>query len=212
MSEREALKPSSEVERGKLDVALQAMEGHVGVASTFLSGRGLKDEAVQRFRLGVVPAQLAGFEHYAGMLAIPYLLLDSRPIQIRFRRLGGDGPKYMTMAGDQSRMFNVGAAVSPSSEIHVTEGEIDCMTLVQCGLNAVAIPGVNNFKPHHVAILAGFESIYIWGDPDEAGREFNAKVRNMVPRSRVVPLVGGDINDTFLKGGYDEIYRLKSEA
>lgn len=212
MSEREALRPVSEVERVKLDEALSAMEAHVGEASTFLSGRGLKEAAVQRFRLGVVPDQLVGFEHYAGMLAIPYLLIDCKPIQIRFRRMSGDGPKYMTMTGDRSRMFNVGSVVNASSEIHVTEGEFDCMILTQCGLNAVAIPGVHNFKDHHVALLAGFQTVYLWGDPDEPGREFNAKVRNAVPRSRIVPLSGGDINDTYLAGGCDEIYRLRSEA
>lgn len=84
-------------------------------------------------------------------------------------------------------------------------GNCDAMLLTQLGLPAIAFPGAKSWHPHHKRMLAGFPHIYIWADPDQAGREFADRVREDLPHARVVPLRDGDVGETFLAGGVDAI-------
>lgn len=195
----------------------EAALGRSDEAVRFLVNRGLDRVAVSTNRLGVVPEDcLPEHRRFIGWLAIPYLGLDGRPVQVRFRCLQnhehvGHG-KYMTLEGDPARVYNVSSIVTADYDIHVTEGEIDALVLSMLGYPAVAIPGASGFQSHHRRMLAGFGRVFVWGDPDEAGAQFASRITRMMSQAISVRLSNGDINDTLLAEGEAAIHAALAKA
>lgn len=214
MTEHEPLQPLSNSQREMLEEAVESYELAATDASLYLEGRGLADETVGMFRLGVVRDPFPGHEKFRGMVAIPYLDRDGKPLSIRFRCIEDHDHresyhgKYMSIAEEPSRVFNIGGIHQAGSEIHVTEGEFDAMILNQIGLPAVAIPGAHGFQGHHRRMLAGFNRTWVWGDPDEAGSEFTNKIVRMLRSAKGVRLKGGDVSDVYLFDGPERLYEL----
>lgn len=215
MTEREPLRPLSDSQREMMEEAVARYQG--GVSDTVrvhLLGRGLTEESVRTARLGVVSDPLPGHEKYRNMLSIPYLDRQGRALSLRFRCLENHNHrdfhhgKYMSMVDEPARMYNVRAIHEADEEISVTEGELDCIVLNQIGLPAVAIPGANAWQSHHRIMLAGFSRVWVWGDPDEAGAEFNRTLTKALHTARSVQLRGGDVNDTYQFEGPEAIYAL----
>lgn len=183
-------------------------------AALYLMERGLEPETVDTFRLGSVVDPLPGHNRYVGRIAIPYLGQKGEPLTIRFRCIEDHNHrdhfhgKYESVVGDIPRMFNVGAIARAKDTIHVTEGEFDAMILEQCGLPAVAIPGVQLYRPHHRRLLLGFNRVWVWADPDEAGADLLNKVTASLRQAKGVRLRDGDVTDTYLSGGADAIHEL----
>lgn len=152
-----------------------------------------------------------------GNVVIPYLTLEGMPTLLRFRCVEEHDHrelhhgKYMSVAGDSPRIFNLPAIMRASHSVegvlHVTEGEFDAMILTQLGVNAVAVPGANSFRRHQRRMLSGFNRVFVWGDPDEAGAEFALKLGKQVGNAVTVPLrpADGDITELFLAQGREGI-------
>jgi len=99
-------------------------------------------------------------------------------------------------------VFNVRSLVQADDSIHVTEGELDAVTLGACGLSAVGIPGVENMPAHFPRMLAGFSSVTLWADGDEAGRKFAGTFSKAVPNARVLSMTANqDVNSVFVADG-----------
>jgi hypothetical protein len=82
-------------------------------------------------------------------------------VDIRFRSINGEEPKYMGMPGTETRLYNVSALHRASEFIAVCEGEIDAITLdYKCGIPAVGVPGANSWKRHYSKLLLDFQTIY----------------------------------------------------
>jgi DNA primase len=202
-----------------LEEAVQAYERAVTPqCAAYLHERGISEGAAATFRLGVVADPVPGHERFEGWLAIPYLDRDGLPLSVRFRcihehdhRAYSHG-KYMSMVDEPSRVFNVRAIHEADDTIHVTEGEMDAIVLNQIGLPAVAIPGAVGFQPHHRRMLAGFSRVWVWGDPDEAGGEFTARVTRALRGGRGVRLRNGDVNETYLREGAEGLLALVNEG
>lgn len=214
MSEHESLQPLSVSQLEVLEEATATYQGAVTHAATYLKARGIGKAQADTFRLGVVADPAPGHERYRGKLAIPYLDKKGRPLTIRFRcleqhdcREQGHG-KYLSMPDDTPRMFNIGAIHAAGDEIHVTEGELDTIILTKLGLSSVAIPGAHLWQGRHRRMLAGFNRIYVWGDPDDAGADFTNKITKALMRARGVRLRDGDVTDTYLAGGADALLSL----
>lgn len=216
----DSLRPLSELQIATLDEALLIYEAELGEdveAASFLLRRGVDQETASIHRLGVVADDcLPEHRRFIGWLAIPYLGLDGRPVQIRFRCLRkhehiGHG-KYMTVEGDPARVFNVQAIITADTDIHVTEGEFDAMILTKLGYPAVAIPGASGFQSHHRRMLAGFSRVFVWGDPDEAGAQFTSKVTRMMGTALGVRLRDADINETYLREGEAAIHAALAKS
>ena len=158
------------------------------------------------FHLGVVADPLPGHEQYTGRLAIPYVT-PSGVVDIRFRAMRGEEPKYMGMPGAQTTMFNTQACFNATQYICVTEGELDCVIMgVKTSHPSVGIPGANNWKPHYARILDDFDMVIILTDGDKAGQEFGKKITRELPNANAIPMPEGeDVNSTFLKLGKDWI-------
>ncbi|AGM12062.1 DNA primase [Streptomyces phage Godpower] len=216
--EHEPLVPLSTSQKEALEEATRAYEGAVTAdAARYLLARGLDRTAAVTNRVGVVADPFPGHERFRGFLAIPYLSKDGYPLSMRFRciqehnhRDFGHG-KYMGMKDEPPRMFNVGAIHQAGDEIAVAEGEFDAMVLNMIGMPAVAIPGATGWRNHYRRMLAGFNRVWVFGDPDDAGAEFTAKVCRSLRSAKGVRLRHGDVTDTYLKGGADAIWSLMTK-
>lgn len=214
MKEQDPLQPITASQMEALEEATARYEADITVeAARYLLNRGLTQETVRMRRLGIVADPMPGHEAARGYISIPYML-KGRVLGIRFRRLnaGDKGPKYLQPSGSRVGVYNVDAIHEWSNTLHVTEGEFDCMILNQVGFPAIGFPGANSFTKHHGRMLAGFNRLWIWGDPDTAGAEFVQTLTNRLPRSaRGVRLQVGDVTETFLADGPEGLYSLIEE-
>lgn len=175
----------------------------------YLAGRGLDAEMVASSRFGQVSTALSGQEYLQGRLVIPYIGPKGNIYNLRFRcmehedcKAEGCSSKYMSLPGYPSRVFSVRSLVSADDSIHVTEGEIDAVSLHACGLAAVGIPGVENMPAHFPRMIAGFSSVTVWCDGDEAGRRFAGTFTKAVPNARVISMTADqDVNSVFVRDG-----------
>lgn len=162
-----------------------------------------------------------------------------KPIDLRFKNHRLIFPFYVTVAGRRSPVYlqarniaakdkrdrfdnlpgavplpyNVDAifaARSASKPVFVAEGVSDTLTLAQAGYDAVGIVGSQGFKPEWVRHFEGLD-VYIVGDGDEAGRDFNRKVsKAFVDQGRPAPKIvklpdGQDVTDFFTKKRSKEV-------
>lgn len=186
-------------------------------AGAYLVSRGLfpSNPGVEKFRLGYVAEPLAGHEQYRGMLAIPYLRKHPEHgwfvVSIRFRRLDGSKPKYLTVAGDQPWLYNTAALIGHSPVVAITEGEIDAITAQLCGIPAVGVPGVQTWQPYYRELFLGYRDVYVLADGDEPGLEFAAKLQRTLPNAKVIPMPSGmDVNALVIERGKQALLeRLK---
>lgn len=183
-------------------------------AAVYLHGRGINASTADTFRLGSVREPFPGHGKFQDFLVIPYLSNLGAPLTMRFRciqshehRKFGHG-KYMSILHDPARVYNIAAIHRAAEVIHVTEGEMDAITLNMLGLPAVAIPGATGWRPHHRRMLAGFSRVWVWGDPDDAGASFTQVVTQSLRQAKGVRLTELDVNGTYLKYGAEALFDL----
>jgi len=186
--------------------ATQQYGSRIELAEEYLSTRQLSVEEARRFHLGVVAEPLPGHEQFLGRLAIPYVT-PSGVVDIRFRAMKGEDPKYMGMAGAKTTMFNTSACFIAQKYICVTEGEFDCIVMsVKTNHPTIGIPGANNWKSHYTRILDDFDMVIILTDGDNAGAEFGKKITRELPNANVIPMPEGeDVNSVVIKLGKEWI-------
>jgi DNA primase len=173
----------------------------------YLSARGITKEVAATFLLGYVTGENPGDNDYIGRLAIPYLT-PAGPIDIRYRIINGEGPKYLSRPGAKTHLFNVKDLHVDSPILYVCEGEIDCITASMCGLPSVAVPGANNFMPHFKLLMADYQKVVVLCDGDEAGRQFGKTVCKEVDSAVAVSMPAGmDVNDLFIQGGREAVLK-----
>lgn len=155
-------------------------------------------EQATHARLGVVSEPLTGHEAYTNRLSIPYIT-RSGVVDIRFRSMDLSEPKYMGMAGATTHLYNVGAFFRATSFISICEGEIDTLTLdTVCGIPAVGVPGVNNWKKHYTRLLQDFDKVFLFADGDNAGADFAKSLSRELGNLVVVTMPDGeDVNSMY---------------
>lgn len=192
----------SRLQRESLDSAARHYAQYASLAEEYLARRGLSLEDAQRAMLGLVVEPLPGHDAYVGRLSIPYVT-STGVVDIRFRAIGPQEPKYMGLPGNQTRLYNVNAILTADNDIAVCEGEIDTITLhYKVGVNAVGIPGVNNWKNHYRKLLQDFETVVVFADGDQPGQDFAKKLSREVPGVLVINMPEGeDVNSMYIKHG-----------
>lgn len=169
--------------------------------------RKLTPETARRFLLGAAVSPDVSDDPARGMLAIPYLT-PTGPVALRFRRPPDKdtGPKYWQPPGSDLTIFNVRAFFEADTVIVITEGEMDCMTVAQCGIPCVGIPGASAWKDYYQPLFEGYDRVIICADNDDkemkngehAGRKFSAMVAKQVPGPEVILMPEGhDVNSYF---------------
>lgn len=192
----------SNTQRQFLSQAATEYAQHIHQASEYLIMRGLSVEEAKKFHLGVVDNPLPGHEGYKNKLVIPYIT-PSGVVDLRFRSIHGEEPKYIGLPGAKTTMFNAQAVLTANEYICVTEGEIDCITIVsKTGHPAVGIPGANNWKPYYSKILDDFDTVIILADGDNPGLEFGKKISRELGNVNIVQMPEGqDVNSIVLREG-----------
>ena len=182
--------------------ATQQYSTHLDKAKDYLATRLLSVEEARTFHLGVVVDPLPGHEQFTGRLAIPYIT-PSGVVDIRFRSINGEDPKYMGMPGAETTMFNTSSVFNANKYICVTEGEFDCIMMsVKTNHPTVGIPGANNWKSHYSRILDDFDMVIVLMDGDKAGAEFGKKIVREMSNTNLIPMPDGeDVNSVFIKLG-----------
>ena len=186
--------------------ATQRYAAKIELAEEYLLSRQLSVEEAKVFHLGVVDDPLPGHEAYTGRLAIPYIT-PSGVVDIRFRGIHNEDPKYMGLVGAKTTMFNTQACFVADKYICVTEGEFDCiMMTVKTVHPTIGIPGANNWKPHYAKILDDFDTVIVLADGDAAGLEFGKKISRELGNVNIISMPEGeDVNSIMIKKGSDWI-------
>jgi len=191
-------------QRESLTRAAKYYHGALHEAEDYLAERGITLEQAHNFRLGVVLDPLTGHEQYVNRLSIPYIT-RSGIVDLRFRSMDLSEPKYMGLSGATTHLYNVTALFRATSFISICEGEIDTITLDNiCGIPAVGVPGVNNWKKHYSRLLADFDKVFLFADGDNAGTEFGKSLSRELGNLVVVQMPEGeDVNSMYKIHGAD---------
>lgn len=195
----------SESQRALLTEAAEAYNEDIGLAASYLERRGLWDEeAVDTFLLGVVTDPRPGHEPMIGRLSIPYLT-PSGVVNMRFRAMYDEEPKYLGLEGLTTNLYNVMALHETDSRtILVCEGELDAYAASIAGHQAVGVPGATAWQQRYGRLLLDYERVVVVADGDEAGRGLVKAIRKSVDyaESRVMP-DGMDVNSFIQEKGVD---------
>lgn len=171
------------------------------VAERYLTTeRGLSKDSLGFSRLGFVESPVSGHEKYEGCISIPYLT-KTGVVGIRFRRLGdGEGPKYLSEPGAETRLYNPADFFRHEKFIALCEGELDTLTAHQAGIPAVGVPGCKAWKPFMARCFDGYEAVFILADQDDKGdgQKFAETAASQIKTARVIEMehagVGMDVN------------------
>lgn len=177
----------------------------------YLANRGIVIEPSldgwdNAFKLGFVdkPA-LPEHENKQGMLAIPYLVRNGDPVGMKFRRLDGAHPKYTSHGGMGTRLYNVLAFKPNSPIIAITEGELDTIVLSDL-VQSVAVPGVNSWHEEWRFCFEGYDTVLVFGDGDDPGRDFARRLSEAVPNARAVHMPNGhDVTSYVIEFGAESL-------
>ncbi len=194
-------------QRAFLDQATTQYAGNIHLAMEYLDGRGLDEATARGYRLGVVtPDCFPDHRHYIGRLAIPYLT-RAGVVTIRFRKLNdSDEAKYLSLPGDQSRLYNVNQLFKGGDTLVIVEGEMDSITVAEyAGVPCVGVHGVSNWKPVFARMTEDYTRKIIVGDGDEAGRGFAEGLAEELSGAAVVLPPGEDCNSILVKRGVFEL-------
>lgn len=198
----------------------------------YLESRNLltpdSQRALSRFQIGYVNNPLPGHEWYQGWLAIPYLrfapgreddemrgwsvatmkfrCIEDHDCEIVHPKRG----KYMAHGGTNTHIFNTIDLQSSDDEIAICEGELDAITAHLCGIPAIGVPGVQNWKDPYFRLLKGYKRIWMFADGDSYGEGLAKKIADrmgdkvsvikMPDREDVNSMVGKYGKSALLKG------------
>lgn len=189
-----------------LGLASDKYAANISMAYDYLRNRGITQEGARLARFGVVAEPEVGHEAFTGRLSIPYIT-KTGVVDLRFRSLNpAVEPKYMSMTGAETKMYNVLDIDRAGDWIGVCEGELDTITLSTCvGIPCVGVPGANSWKKHYTRLLADFERVFIFADGDQPGTEFARSLARELPVTIVQFSDGEDVNSAYVKYGADYI-------
>lgn len=183
-------------------------------AAIYLASRGMTQDAVRAYRLGVVREAQPGHDPFVGRLSIPYLT-RAGVVTIKFRCMSDHKckdyghAKYLCLPNTKPRLYNVNAFFDNVPYIAICEGEIDALTLSwHADIPAVACPGVSTWQPHFPRCFAGYEQVFLYADGDQPGQDLMRKISKELPAGQIVYLPDGeDVNSMFLKEGPEGLRR-----
>lgn len=164
----------------------------------YFNNRGLTIDTMKAFKIG----QDSDDNTYY----FPYFK-DGILVDLKYRQV--DSKKMWREKNAEPVLFNRDMCKDKES-IVITEGEIDCMTYVQCGIDAVSVPsGVDDMRwiENEWEFISRFKKIYINMDQDEAGQKVVRKLATRLGEWRCynVSLPKKDANECLI-GGADKSY------
>lgn len=187
-----------------------------GRVLAYLKSRGLTETALEDFRIA---------EQDDGWIVFPYLR-DGVHVNTKYLHVERpDGKKQVRQEkGAEPCLFGWQALekrFQTTRFVCLTEGEIDCATLHQCGIPALSVPNgggggkKQDWIDNDYDRMSRFDTIYLCLDRDEPGQEATREIaRRLGPeRCRMVTLPYKDANESFAHGITDfRKYLLSARA
>ena len=176
-------------------------------AEEYLASRGILDGA-EKFLLGYVAEVAPGHEdRLKHHLSIPYIT-GAGVVGFKFRRIDGRDPKYMIPTGQKHHLYNVEAILEAVSTVLIVEGEIDEISATLAGHPAVAVAGVNAWKPYFSRCFDGIGTVVIATDNDikedgsNPGQDLARRLQDAIPQAIRVSLPpNSDVNSIIMEQG-----------
>lgn len=166
-------------------------------ALEWLKSRGLTDKTIADFKIA---EQAQGGKTYA---VFPYLR-DGALVNVKYRNVAEK--KDMRQEGGAEPCLFGWHLIDPKTRtVAICEGEIDAMTLHQCGVPALSVnagAGNHQWVENDWARLDRFSEILIFFDNDESGNKGAQELihRLGVERCKRVVIPAKDANDYLLQG------------
>lgn len=167
----------------------------------------------RKITLDQIHKHLLGMDTKEGkpVLVIP-IIEDEKPVNIKYRTVPPAERKYFRFQGGKSALFNgdILKGLKPDNPVFITEGEIDCMSLSDLGVNAVGITGgAGTIIPAWIKQLEHFEKIYLVYDSDEPGQKGAREIARRLGMERCFNIVlpDNDVNQWVMKGGTKEAFQ-----
>lgn len=179
-------------------------------AALWLQSRGLTVETIAAFRIA---EQKRGDKTYA---VFPYLR-DGELVNVKYRNIAEK--KDMRQEGGAEPCLFGWHLIDPKARtVAITEGEIDAMTLHQCGIPALSVnagAGNHQWLENDWERLERFDEILVFFDNDTAGEDGAKEVirRLGMERCKRVTLPTKDANDYLMQGAEgDDFWHAAKEA
>lgn len=160
----------------------------------YLKDRGISEDTARRFKLGYCP-DIYFKDGYSAALIIP--TSDHSYVA---RNLAPDAKQRYTASKGERYPFNIGVLdqLKPSDHLYITEGEIDALSIIELGHNAIGLAGANNMLYDKLKQIEDKPRILISMDNDDAGRKKSAQL------AEDLTALGIDNNIIDLTGGYND--------
>lgn len=193
--------PAKFLDPGLAERAHAALMDNAAVRLWLSEHRGLATETLQRFQIGLLPAETPGGPY---RIAFPVYDSENRLTNIRrhlFAYQDGLDRTYKTLPwekGLRSDLFPL-SSLEERGDVLLVEGEADAVLACQMGFSAVTgTLGAGNWKPEWTDALRG-RSVTLLYDNDAAGQDGAAKVAAALAAAgcsvRLASLPNGKGND-----------------
>lgn len=184
-------------------------------AVEYLKSRGISEDICRKYEITVRPDN-------DKVLVFPFKDPSGELKFIKYRNTtyNGNGNKEWCEANCMPILFGMNHC-GDGGRLVVTEGQIDSLTLAECGIdNAVSVPiGMNGFTwvPHCWNWLQKFSEIVIFGDCENGQVSLAAEMKVKFPKiTRVVRIEDyqgyKDANDLFRAAGKDAVVRAVEQS
>lgn len=184
-------------------------------AIEYLKSRGISEDICRKYEITVRPDN-------DKVLVFPFKDPSGELKFIKYRNTdyNGEGHKEWCEANCMPILFGMNHC-GEGGRLVVTEGQIDSLTLAECGIdNAVSVPiGMNGFTwvPHCWNWLQKFSEIVIFGDCENGQVSLAAEMKVKFPKiTRIVRIEDyqgyKDANDLFRAAGKDAVVKAVEQS
>ena len=143
--------------------------------STFGEERCIKSGVVRQGKYGLY------FYFITPCLLFPYYEKDGKLVGIQSRYLGTkkDVPRFMFLASQKTRLFNLPIlnTLNRGDILYISEGITDCLAMLSSGLKAVAIPSATILPLEDLILLKNYD-LHMYPDQDDAGQRAFTELRS----------------------------------
>ena len=194
----------------------------------YLKSRGISQETADKMRLFSAEKYFARLNKKTQAVGFPYYR-GGALTAAKYRSI--DDKDFIQDAGGAHDLFGIDN-VDPTKPLIIVEGEIDALTLIECGIeNAVSVPGgaplkVSDGKVHPSEdrrfsfiwnandIIQAVPSVIIATDNDVPGQALAEELARRIGKDKckLVKLIHKDLNDLFLADGKDAVRDVIDQA
>lgn len=185
----------------------------------WFEGRGISNNTLLRLKVTEAKEMMPGKSSEMNCICFNYYR-DDQLVNIKFR----DAAKGFKMAKDAELIFYNLDSIKDETECVIVEGEIDCLTLYECGIyNVVSVPNGASKGSQKLEYLdncwqyfEGMSKIVLAVDNDEAGNSLRDELARRLGKEKCFtvdyPQGCKDINEVFIGHGKTAVVQIIEAA